>query len=218
VRADDAIGRWAELLVRYDAGNAAKPGRYKPFAEVDMEDLRAVLERVVQGGAHAEQALRLTEDVWRLKLLFTVLGEPAPGGSKDGFYSKKLNRVIITDASKGAPAWKKKVKAAAEAAMAAKGYTAPLAGPLHFEMTFYVERPAGHYGTGRNAGVLKGSARIRPTVAPDTTKLVRAAEDAMTKVVWPDDCWVVDQVARKVYGSPARCEVAVYELVAEAGL
>lgn len=82
--------------------------------------------------------------------------------------------------------------------------------PVIVRLTFYVARPAGHYGTGRNAGVLKDSAPLWPErTGDDVDKLARAALDALTGIVWRDDKRVVTLPLRRRYGSPERLEVAV---------
>lgn len=128
---------------------------------------------------------------------FIVQGRPQPAGSKRGFVNPKTGRVIITDANAKSRPWKQAVASAARDVM---GDAELLAGPLDLKVTFQLARPKGHYGTGRNADVLKPSAPSYPTVKPDTTKLLRAAEDALTGVVWRDDSQVVMQFAEKVYG------------------
>jgi Holliday junction resolvase RusA-like endonuclease len=72
-------------------------------------------------------------------------------------------------------------------------------GPLSVNVTFYLRRPDGHYGTGRNAGQLKTSAPAYPTSKPDATKLWRSTEDAMTGVVFRDDSQIVQQSVGKRY-------------------
>jgi Holliday junction resolvase RusA-like endonuclease len=86
-------------------------------------------------------------------------------------------------------------------------------GPLILTISIYRSRPKGHYGTGRNEGCLRMSAPFYPTTQPDTTKLVRGIEDAMTGVVYRDDAQIVHQKARKSYTTgSAYVEVAVEEL------
>ena len=86
-----------------------------------------------------------------MKINFFVPGIPAPGGSKRGFYIKKIKRVIITSDCKRTKSWMDSVRCFAKAE-----YSRPLlTGPLQLEIEFRFLRPQGHYGTGRNAGVLK---------------------------------------------------------------
>lgn len=68
--------------------------------------------------------------------------------------------------------------------------------PLAVVVTFYQQRPRTvHYGSGRNAKELKDSAPAYPISAPDTTKLWRGFEDALTGFVWHDDSRVSGQIA-----------------------
>lgn len=141
-----------------------------------------------------------------MTVAFTVHGLAAPAGSKKGFVNKRTGKVIITDASKRSKPWQNDVAHAALDAMADRP---PLEGALELAVTFHMPRPKGHYGTGRNAGVIKPTAPAFPTVKPDATKLLRALEDACTGVVWRDDAQIVTQHIRKVYGKPPRAIVGV---------
>jgi Holliday junction resolvase RusA-like endonuclease len=103
--------------------------------------------------------------------------------------------------------WRQRVAVFASQAMA--GHP-PLDGPLEMKMVFWMTRPKSHYGTGRNAAKLKPwAAEAWPISKPDTTKLIRAAEDAMTGIVWCDDAQVVIQAAEKRYGTEAGLVVMV---------
>lgn len=141
---------------------------------------------------------------------FEVLGRPQPAGSKKAFKHPHTGRIIVTDDAKKSAPWKQQVAGAAAAQLELDGEL--LRGPLKLEVCFYLARPKGHYGSGRNAGVLKASAPEYPAVKPDTTKLLRAVEDALTGVVWADDAQVVDQAAYKRYGAPERCRVRITQL------
>jgi Holliday junction resolvase RusA-like endonuclease len=138
---------------------------------------------------------------------FTVPGVPAPGGSKTPYRNKHTGKVALVDAGKNNAGWKQRVAVFASQAMAGRE---PLEGPLFFIMLFRMPRPKGHYGTGRNAATLKPWAeKARPIGKPDTTKLVRAAEDALKGIIWHDDSQVVMQSAGKVYGDVPGLEVTV---------
>lgn len=79
---------------------------------------------------------------------------------------------------------------------------APKGQPLGAEVTFTVKRPASHYGTGRNALVLKATAPAHPVshATGDVDKLLRLILDAIQDTdVLPDDCAVVEATARKAY-------------------
>jgi len=127
---------------------------------------------------------------------FFIFGIPQPGGSKRAFVIGK--RAVVTDANAKAKPWKQQVAAVAAAHMAGKPM---LEGPLHLHMTFMFPRPKSHYRTGKNAHLLKDDIPFHHTVRPDTTKLIRAAEDALTGIVWRDDSQVAEQYAEKIYVS-----------------
>ncbi len=146
-------------------------------------------------------------------LSFTVYGKPEPAGSKTPGRSK-TGGMFVRDSNPNAADWKREVKAAAGPAMGSRELAA---GPLRLEAVFYLPRPKGHYGTGRNAGTVRGAAPAYPIVKPDATKLLRAVEDALTGIVWRDDAQIVEQLVRKRYGSPARIEVLVVDVVGSEG-
>jgi crossover junction endodeoxyribonuclease RusA len=132
----------------------------------------------------------------------TVYGKAEPAGSKISGMSKSGRRFVRDDNKQSAP-WKRVVGQAAGVRMQGRQL---LEGPLTMTVRFVVVRPAGHYG---KRGLLP-SARPHPTVKPDTTKLVRGVEDALTGIVYRDDSQVVHQVATKLYGEPARVEITIH--------
>jgi Holliday junction resolvase RusA-like endonuclease len=140
-------------------------------------------------------------------VVFTVLGRAQPAGSKRAYVNPHTGRANIVDAAKGSRPWKQQV---AGAALEHRN-GGLLTGALELHLAFFVARPKGHYGTGRNAGVVKLSAPAFPTTKPDVTKLVRAVEDALTSVLWRDDAQIVRQLASKEYGDPERVEIRVLE-------
>jgi Holliday junction resolvase RusA-like endonuclease len=150
-------------------------------------------------------------------LRFTVLGKPQPAGSKRAFAIKRggvpTGKVAVSDDNPRAKSWQQEVRAtAALAFITADPDWSLLDGPLELCAWFYVPRPRSHYRTGRNADLLRDNAPPYPIVRPDTTKLLRGLEDALTGVVWRDDAQVVVQTARKVFGEPARTMVEVWRL------
>lgn len=129
---------------------------------------------------------------------FFVPGKPRPGGSKKGFFNKKLARVLIVDDSEKVRPWMALV-----ADLAMQAYDGPVLEkvPLVLELTFVLARPTGHCGTGRNAGILKKSAPAYPVGRPDALKLARAVEDALTGVVYRDDAAIVEELLFKAYAA-----------------
>lgn len=134
-----------------------------------------------------------------MTIAFTVPGEAQPAGSKRGFPFNRANGstgVAISDANPKSKSWQHAVRTAAEEA-----YQGPLLeGPIRLTVQFFRVRPKGHFGSGKNANVLKPSAPAWPTSKPDTSKLLRGLEDALTSTIWRDDAQIVEQTASKHYG------------------
>ena len=149
------------------------------------------------------------------KVVFTVYGEAVPAGSKTTG-SRKDGTRFVRDSGETrkkkmkTSEWRSHIQAGAGPAM---NGGALLEGPLALTVIFRLPRPKGHFGTGRNAGTLKKSAPAYPIVMPDTTKLLRAVEDALTGIVYRDDAQIVKQHAHKRYAhGPARVEITVTTL------
>lgn len=141
---------------------------------------------------------------------FFVPGIAATSGSKTGFVikSKKTgkNRVIMAPANKKQKPWMAHVRA-----VAVENYPGPpLSGAVKVSFGFFLPRPKGHFGSGKNADKLKTSAPDYPTTKPDLTKLVRAAEDALVGIIWKDDSQVVLNRCGKEYCDDTEPTPGVY--------
>lgn len=128
-----------------------------------------------------------------------VPGVPEPQGSMRSFTPKGWQRPILTSDNPDLKAWRARIAGPARHAM---GMREPVAAGIALTMTlvFYMPRPRGHFGTGKNEHLLKASAPRFHTVKPDADKLARAVGDALTGIVYHDDSQVVDVVSRKCYG------------------
>jgi len=139
-----------------------------------------------------------------------VPGEAQSSGSKRGFYNKKLGRVLMVPASKKQKPWQDMVKFVAMNEFAKR---IPFDGPLDMSLVFVRMRPKGHYGTGRNEGVLKDWAKdLKPTGKPDSLKLGRAVEDALKGIIYGDDAQIVHHDITKLYGPKPGVDVCVRQL------
>jgi Holliday junction resolvase RusA-like endonuclease len=137
----------------------------------------------------------MTDTLTRIELW--VPGVPASGGSKTAYPSRGGGRKYnIVDAGKNNKQWRNTV-----AAFAGRDYRGKLLdGPLSVEVVFFMPRPAEHYvGRRRAPGQIKATAPIYHIVKPDATKLWRAAEDALTGILWTDDARIVTQMVTKIY-------------------
>lgn len=133
-------------------------------------------------------------------IVIEVRGLPAPQGSKRPvrFGNGKIG---VVESSKGVGPWREAVRAETQRVM--KAEDGPLDGALAVSITFELPRPRGHYGTGRNGGLIKDSAPQFPAGRPDLDKLLRAVLDGLTAGgAWSDDAQVVRIGAEKLYGTP----------------
>ena len=139
---------------------------------------------------------------------FVVHGEPKPAGSKRAFSRKTKDgrtKTIVTHANPTTPEWMGLV-----GQVARQHYDGELLeGPIALTLFFYRPRPLRHFGVGRNSKRLKASAPAFPTMIPDTIKLARAVEDALSGVLWKNDSQNVDLHLHKRYGKSYYVEVTV---------
>ncbi len=134
-----------------------------------------------------------------------VWGLPAPQGSK-----RHVGHGIMIESSKKVKPWREAVKTAA---LTVQDDQPPLDGPIDVTVHFYLPRPKGHYGTGRNTGKLKHSAPSHPATRPDVDKLVRSTLDALGDAyMFTDDSQVVNLVAGKRYATNERPPGATIKL------
>lgn len=105
----------------------------------------------------------------------------------------------MTDDNPHAVAWKRLVGTVAAEQFAG----APWECAVAVEFWFYMPRPAWHWGSGRNEGLLVPRAKSliypMPQRGPDVLKLARSTEDALTGLVWVDDTQIVDETLHKRY-------------------
>jgi Holliday junction resolvase RusA-like endonuclease len=122
---------------------------------------------------------------------------------------------VVDDTGPDGKRWREMVSSAALDAMAGR---APVDNvPLILEAVFFRARNKTDMGTGRNAGLVKPSAPEWPVTKPDLTKLLRAAEDAMTMIVYADDAQIVGHHIVKVWALPGH-EAGVGIVVSRAKL
>lgn len=132
---------------------------------------------------------------------FTVIGTPAPQGSKTKWG---------TEDNPHTRPWRAAVAASAHEANAASVTGgAIVGGPVKVHARFYFPRPKSHYRTGKHAHELKASAPLYCSTVPDLDKLQRAIGDALKGVLLRDDSLIVHWDSSKFYGSPARAQITV---------
>lgn len=152
---------------------------------------------------------------------FTVLGIAQTAGSKRSYVPldkntkepyRRPNGGIVVSTVEDNPkskSWRQDIALAAR-----RAYRGPLlSGALSVSMAFYRPRPQGHFG--KQSLNKKGRETPYPISKPDVLKHARAAEDALTKVLWVDDAQIVDECLFKRWcepGEPARTEIMIEEI------
>lgn len=142
-----------------------------------------------------------------MSLSFFVPGIPAPQGNHQAFVVN--GRAVITERKGPVQQWRADVMYAALHATSQDAPSSidhpawePYICPVAIVVGFVMPRPKHHYGTGRNAALLKPGAPIWHTHKPDGDKLQRAIFDALTQAhVWRDDALVVKSAWSKAYTS-----------------
>ena len=73
----------------------------------------------------------------------------------------------------------------------------PLACPLRVSIIITHAIPDSWPAWKREAAL---GGRVEPTVKPDASNIIKAAEDALNGVVWADDCQIVSMTNERLYG------------------
>lgn len=139
-----------------------------------------------------------------MPLSFVAYGVPQPKGSAKAFIPKGWNRAIVTSDNSKNKGWQQIVAEAASQAIGDEQDFRLIELPTSLVVTFYLPRPK----------AIKNKL-VQHTKRPDLDKLVRSVKDALSKVVWRDDCLVVDIQAAKRYAAPGeapRAEIRVTEI------
>jgi Holliday junction resolvase RusA-like endonuclease len=93
-----------------------------------------------------------------------------------------------------------------------------LEGPVALEVFIYWKRPGKHYIGNLESKTSKARKAVKPgtpwipETRPDTTKLFRAVEDALLKIVFNDDSQVSRILVEKIYADDWFVDVRCYEL------
>lgn len=110
-------------------------------------------------------------------ITFEVFGIPTPQGSKNVYRGR-----LVEAQSAKLKIWRQEVKD--QATLIYSGEL--LEGPLRLDVIFFMPRP-------------KTVKRDKPTVPPDTDKLIRGVGDALTGTIFRDDSQLVEIYAEKRY-------------------
>ena len=120
-------------------------------------------------------------------MTFTVIGLPAPQGSK-----RHVGHGVMIESSKAVKPWR---EAVAHAAFAARLGAQPLDGPLYLRARFYLPRPA---------SLSKRKLALGPCRKPDIDKLLRSTLDGIVQSgAIVDDARIVRCEVEKEYAIPS---------------
>jgi len=118
---------------------------------------------------------------------FFVPGVPVPKGSAKAFLNRKTNKIMVQQDNRD----KQKPWASMIGLRAQELGLKPQTGPVSLRLEFIMPRPKGHYGTGKNAAILKPAfVDAQHIIKPDLDKLIRCVKDALSSIAWVDDCQV----------------------------
>ncbi|MFH1615841.1 MAG: RusA family crossover junction endodeoxyribonuclease [Planctomycetota bacterium] len=131
---------------------------------------------------------------------FAVRGRPIPKGSKKFIGRTKKGYGIVIDANKNTKPWQNLIKMIAADYAPSGG---PWSGPVGMKLRFWMLKPA----------KIPKDRLGYPTTRPDSLKLARAVEDALSGIIYKDDSQVVDLHIEKRYG-PVGVDVEVSRITA----
>lgn len=142
------------------------------------------------------------------KLLFSVFIPGIPKGQPRGraFVTGGKPRIWTPGT---AEEWKSQIAYAVKAYLPVSLYTEAVS----LNLVFYMPRPKGHYGTGRNSDKLKPSAPVYHRIKPDLDNLVKAVLDALKQAgLYRDDSQITEGKFSKRYAkSVAGCFLSVFK-------
>jgi Holliday junction resolvase RusA-like endonuclease len=88
----------------------------------------------------------------------------------------------------------------------------PFSCPLAVSLRFYFSRPKGHYRSGKNSHLLKDDAPLWHTSRPDFDNLGKFCADALNKIYWKDDSYIVSCTITKQYDLRPRTEIHISKI------
>lgn len=141
------------------------------------------------------------------RVAFTAYGVPVPKGSTKAFpYQDALGGLHARTTSDNPQLDRWEATVRLDCLRAIGRDRRLFEGPVKLTAVFYFPRPKS----------VKPRLRPFPTVPPDCSKLVRAAEDPLTGILWKDDSQVVRIDAAKLYtNDQPRAEISVEDYLGE---
>ncbi len=127
-----------------------------------------------------------------MTLIFRVYGVAQPKGNMRAINLKGMRYPIVTDSNKSVRSWQQLIAEGASRALQAlpAAERALLMDGVRLSIAFYLPRPK---------SLRKRGVPVAHLTRPDTSKLIRAVEDALTEIAYGDDSQVVELLAIKRY-------------------
>jgi Holliday junction resolvase RusA-like endonuclease len=125
--------------------------------------------------------------------------------------SRRRGRPVVHFTPAETRAFKRVVALLAKAAMAGRK---PVHGPLVLDATFCMPIPR---SWPKRDQLAAEQGLVFPTSRPDIDNLIKGVKDALTGIVWVDDCQVVRTHLQKVYSRAPSTDVVVRELIVKQG-
>jgi crossover junction endodeoxyribonuclease RusA len=136
------------------------------------------------------------------RITFEVSGDPMPQPRVRAFARKMGNgQAVARVYTPGtAEAWKSAIAVAARPHIPQR----PITGGVALSVLFRIERPKSHYGSGRNAEVLRSAAPRFHAQKPDVDNLIKAVMDALSIIgIWEDDTQACRLIVEKRWATLA---------------
>ena len=128
-------------------------------------------------------------------LSFRILGEAVPEGSVRSFYVPKAHKTVTKHQNESElRAWRIRVALEAQSALKDQPWTMDGTSAYTIHVNFIIPRPAS----------VASHKRLHPIVKPDLDKLIRAIDDALTGILFNDDCQIVSVICSKDYNDEMR--------------
>lgn len=141
-----------------------------------------------------------------------VYGPPAAMGNKRAWIGRKTGRAHVAERnSEKLRSFQNELRES----MRECAPDSPVLGPVSIDLAMVMKRPKAHFGTGRNAGILRADAPKVCITKPDVDKVLRAVADCGTSIWWRDDSQVCAGSFTKRYaaeGEEPHVSISAYEL------
>ena len=144
------------------------------------------------------------------QIKFWIPGKPATKGSTRSFKDRGGN-VRTVAASPKLAMFEAMIRETSSKEWS-KHHSGPSDKPFDLDVGYHVIRPKSHWKRGDREGFLKLDHPLYMTKKPDLSKVIRAVEDGMIKIVYVDDAQIRKITAIKMYSLTEGVWITVTEI------